>query len=70
MLRSMELDTPRKIAKALGGVSSLAELTGTSYANAHSWVARGWFARNTYQAIKTELDRRGLVAPAELWRMK
>ncbi len=66
----MILDTARDVIAALGGLRSVAELTGRSYVTASSWQSRiGKFPARTHSLLIAELFRRGHTAPASLWGM-
>jgi len=62
ILRSAE-----EVFDALGGVASVASMTGTKYTRAHNWRAFGYFPANSYRAIKSALAAKGLDAEEALW---
>ncbi len=69
------MDNPRalrstaEVIDALGGFDAVAELTGSKYSAVHNWKAFGAFPAKTFVIMTSELESRGLEAPASLWGM-
>ena len=64
-----ELETTAEVMEALGGINAVAEITGQKYKAAANWKAFEAFPSRTYLVMTQELARKGLRAPASLWRM-
>lgn len=62
------LKTTREVIGALGGVKSVAALTGRKYTAAHNWLGFETFPADTYTVMSSALMRVGKTAPASLWR--
>jgi hypothetical protein len=69
-MASRELKSTSEIVDVLGGISSVARLTGSKYNAACNWKAALTFPSNTYVAMTTALKAKGYRAPASLWGMK
>ena len=69
-MKPKALSTAEEIFHVLGGIGSVAELTGSKYTAAWNWRRTGSFPPRTFVLMRQELERRGYSAPAELWRMQ
>jgi hypothetical protein len=63
------LSTTAQVMDALGGISAVAELTGSRYKAAANWKAFDTFPAKHFLVMTRELKRRGKVAPPSLWGM-
>jgi hypothetical protein len=66
----MELRTAREVFEALGGISAVAEITGSRYTAAQNWISRDQFPANTFLSLTQALERKNLSASVHLWKMK
>lgn len=64
-----ELTTTNEVIEALGGVASVARLTGRKYSAAHNWLSFETFPSDTYVVLIEALRSVGRTAPPSLWRM-
>ena len=64
------LRTTSDIINALGGIETMAELTGTSVNGVYNWRAGKQFAADTYRLLKDALEEIGHDAPDTLWPMR
>ena len=58
------------IIDALGGIETVAELTGTSVNGVYNWRAGKQFPADTYLLIKEYLKVINATAPDHLWPMR
>ncbi len=65
----MDLDTTSAVIDILGGVGSVATLTGRTYNAAWNWTTFEHFPSDTYVVMTEALKAKGCTAPASLWRM-
>lgn len=63
-----ELKSAAEVIDALGGIASVAAMTGVGYNAAHNWKTRR-FPPRTYAVMVEALRAKGHTAPASLWRM-
>jgi hypothetical protein len=71
MLRNMKrLNTVDAVITALGGNVAVGRWAGVRSQAISMWKSRGQFPPATYLLFRTELRRRRLSAPDELWRME
>lgn len=64
-----DLETTAEVIEALGGINTVAKLTGSAYKAAANWKAFEAFPSRTYLVMTQELERKGKRAPVSLWRM-
>jgi hypothetical protein len=64
------LETTAEVVRELGGYLAVAEITGSKPSAASNWPRFKTFPSNTYLAITSALEAKGLSAPASLWAMK
>jgi hypothetical protein len=65
----VELTPAAAVFEALGGVRSVAELTGRHYDAAYNWKRFGHFPPDTFVVMQAALADRDATAPPSLWRM-
>ena len=63
-----QLSTVEEVIEALGGVSSVARLTGVSYTAPFNWKAANVFPPRHYFVLRAALKKRGCSAPESLWK--
>lgn len=63
------LETTRDVIAALGGVHTVARVTGRTYNCVHNWTKFPTFPSNTYVAIIGALAAKGYSAPPSLFGM-
>jgi hypothetical protein len=63
------LNTVSEVIAALGGIRSVAALTGRTYNAAANWSAFGRFPANTYVVMRAALEAGEWSAPNQLWGM-
>jgi hypothetical protein len=64
-----ELRTTNEVIEALGGVQSVARLTGRKYGAAWNWLRFETFPSDTFLVLQSALHEHGHTAPASLWGM-
>lgn len=64
-----ELSTTADVIEALGGVGSVAALTGRKYGAAFNWKGFVKFPADTFVVMQDALQAGGCTAPASLWGM-
>lgn len=64
-----QLKSVKEVIDALGGMPTVAELTGRSPGVVWNWKDRKTFPSNTYAVLKAALKARGIDAPGSLWNM-
>lgn len=64
-----ELLTTSAVIDELGGIASVAALTGRTYNAASNWRSFDNFPPDTFVVLRAELEKRGKTAPISLWRM-
>lgn len=64
-----QLQTTREVITALGGIASVAAITGRSYKSVSGWQAarRSTFPASTFLALQRALAEKCHTAPASLW---
>jgi hypothetical protein len=68
--RMVILESVREVIDALGGLAAVAKLTGVDPGTASAWQTRlGYFPPKTFLVVRKALAKRGLSAPASLWKM-
>lgn len=65
----IELASTDAIFEVLGGLQTVAVLTGSKYKAVANWKAANAFPAKTFLVITTALRDRGFSAPATLWNM-
>ena len=64
-----ELNTTAEVIDALGGVASVASLTGRKYGAAFNWKGFVKFPADTFVVMQEALRGAGCSAPVSLWGM-
>lgn len=64
-----ELNTTVEVIEALGGLRSVAALTGRKPGAAWNWKKSPTFPSDTYVVMQDEIARMGHSAPPSLWGM-
>lgn len=64
----MMLTTTAEVMDKLGGIGSVAALTGRNYNAAANWKAFNSFPADTFLAMTKALADKGHEAPPSLWR--
>lgn len=64
-----DLHTTSEVIDALGGVNTVATMTGRKYNAAWNWKTFEHFPSDTYVVMVEALKVRGHQAPSSLWRM-
>lgn len=63
------LTTTKEVIAALGGLNSVAEITGSSYKAVSNWGGFDTFPARHFLVMTAALRKRGKSAPASLWNM-
>lgn len=66
---AQELTTTAEVIEALGGVATVASLTGRKYGAAFNWKGFVKFPADTFVVMQAELRLRGFAASPALWGM-
>ena len=64
------INTAAEVIDALGGNTKVSKLFGFFPSAVANWRRKGRFSTATKDVLIFELERRGLTAPPELWRMR
>ena len=64
-----ELTTTKQVVEKLGGVPTVADLTGRKYSAAWNWTTFDKFPADTFVVLQKALRQKDCTAPASLWGM-
>lgn len=64
-----QINTAREVIEKLGGITEVARLLGLQPSAVGNWYARD-FPPETFVALTSLLNQRGLYAPPSLWKQR